>query len=63
MSEQAKKTGCNAKANLGQNDAKLQKLSSIQLKHMQGDRAAELARRTKSIMVWATNTEPRAAVR
>jgi hypothetical protein len=63
MSKQAQKTGSSAKANLGQNDAKLQKLSSIQLKHMQGDRAAELAQRTKSIMLWATNTEPRVAVR
>jgi hypothetical protein len=63
MSRQARKTGCSPKANLGQNDAKLQKLSSIQIRHMQGDRTAQQARRTKSIMVWATSAENRASMR
>jgi hypothetical protein len=62
MSRQARKTGCNPKANLGQNDAKLQKLSSIQVRHMQGDRAAELARRQKSKMASASSTENRASM-
>ena len=57
------KTGCSPKANLGQNYAKLQKLSSIQVRHMQGDKAAELARRLKSKMTSARNTENRASIR
>jgi hypothetical protein len=59
MSRQARKTGCSPKANLGQDDAKLQKLSSIQVRHMQGDKAAELARRQKSKTASARSTENR----
>jgi hypothetical protein len=63
MSKQARKTGCSPKANLGQKDAKLQKLSSIQVRHMQGDEAAELARRLKSTMASAGSTENRTSMR
>jgi hypothetical protein len=63
MSKQARKTGCSPRANLGQKDAKLQKLSSIQIRHMQGDRAAELAQRQKSVVASARSTENRASMR
>jgi hypothetical protein len=48
MSKKEPKTDFSPKANLGQNDARQQKLSSIQVRHMQGDKAAELATRQKS---------------
>jgi len=42
MSRKEPKTGFSPKANLGQNDARQQQLSSIQVRHMQGDKAAKL---------------------
>jgi hypothetical protein len=57
MSREAPKTTYNPKANLGQNDANLQKLSSIQVRHMQGDKATELAKRQKSTIASQRNRD------
>lgn len=55
-----RQVGC-SNANLGQTEAKLQKLSRLQMRHMSGDKTSAIASRQKARIASAVHS-PNAAI-